>query len=90
MVAQGENFHQTLAGEYHNEYHVQVIQHVAERCSLLVVVERHGQHVQTDEQHDNHVKLLVRYYLEYYCLWSPLKNKKKLITVFMSVFFCFQ
>lgn len=36
------------------------------------MVERHRQHVKSDEQHDEHVELFVRYNLEDDGLWLPL------------------
>lgn len=33
----------------------------------------HGQHVEPDEQHNDHVEFFIRYYFENYCLWSPLE-----------------
>ena len=74
MVAQREDLHETLAGEYHNEYHVQVVEDVAEGLALLVMVERHREHVQPDKQHDYHIELLVRHYLEHDRLRPPLKS----------------
>ena len=74
MVAQGEDLHEALAAEYHYEYHVEVVQHIAERLRLLVMIESHCEHVEPDEQHYEHIELLVRHVLEHYGLGSPLQN----------------
>ncbi len=42
---------------------------------LVVVVEGHGEHVESDEDHDDHVKLLVRHYPKDDGLGFPLKFK---------------
>lgn len=86
MVTQGEDLHETLAGEYHNEYHVQIVQHVAKRLGLLIMVQRHREHVQPDEQHDYHIELFVRHYFEYYRLRPPLKNRHKAYTNFVILY----
>ena len=39
---------------------------------LLIVVHCHCQHVQSDEQHDEHVEFLISYHFKYHSLWSPL------------------
>ena len=79
MVAQGENLHQTLAAEYHNEYHVQVVQHSTERFTLLVMVHCHCQHIESDEQHDYHIELFIRHYFKHNRLRPPLKKKSQLL-----------
>lgn len=77
MVAKSEDLHETLAGEYHNEYHVEIIQNIAERGALLIMVQRHREHVQPDEQHDYHIELFVRHYFKHYCLRPPLRTVEK-------------
>lgn len=77
MVTKGEDLHETLAGEYHNEYHVQIVKNVAECLSLLIMVQRHRKHVQPDEQHDYHIELFVRHYFKHYPLRPPLETNKK-------------
>ena len=41
------------------------------------MVQRHGEHVQADEDHDDHVKLLVSHDPKHDGLGSPLNYKKK-------------
>lgn len=77
MVAKSEDLHETLAGEYHNEYHVEIVQNVAERFALLIMVQCHREHIQPDEQHDYHIELFVRHYFKHYCLWPPLQTVEK-------------
>lgn len=75
MVAQSEDLHETLAGEYHNEYHVEIVQNIAERFALLIMVQCHCEHVQPDKQHNYHIELLVRHYFKHYSLRTPLRTK---------------
>jgi hypothetical protein len=77
VVAQREDLHETLAGEYHNEYHVEIVQYVAERVALLIMVQCHRKHVEPDEQHDYHIELLVRHYFKHYRLRPPLRTIEK-------------
>lgn len=77
MVAQSEDLHETLAAEYHNEYHVEIVQYVAERFALLIMVQCHREHVQPDEQHDYHIELFVRYYFKHYPLRPPLRTVER-------------
>lgn len=86
VVAQREDLHQTLATEDTDEDHVQVVQHRAERFRLLVVIQRHRQHVEADEQHDDHVELFVCADFEHYCLWSPLEEVWK-VSLVGSIYF---
>lgn len=43
---------------------------------LLVMVHRHRQHVQSDEQHDYHVELRIGADFEHDGLWSPLRKRE--------------
>ena len=43
--------------------------------SLSVVIECHGEHVEPDEHHDDHVELLVGHDAEHNRLGPPLKKK---------------
>jgi hypothetical protein len=45
----------------------------------VVVVEGHGEHVEPDEDHDDHVKLFVRHYPKNDGLGLPLKLKAILL-----------
>jgi hypothetical protein len=38
------------------------------------MIHRHGQHVQSDEQHDYHVEFFICYNLEHYSLRFPLQS----------------
>lgn len=72
MIAESENFHQTLGAKDADKDHVQEVENIAKRFRLLVVVHRHRQHVEADEQHDDHVELFVGDNFKDYCLRSPL------------------
>lgn len=72
MVSQSEYFEETLAREDNDEYHVEHVENEAEHFSLLVVVQRHRHHVQSDEQHDDHVEFFVCHDFEDDRLRSPL------------------
>lgn len=74
MIAQRENFHQTLGAKDADKDHVKEVQYVAKRLRLLIVVHGHRQHVEANEQHDDHVEFFVRHNFEHDCLGSPLWN----------------
>lgn len=74
VVPQGEYLEQTFRRKYHDEYLIESFQHVRYQLALLVMVKRHRQHVQPDEQHDEHVELFVRYDLEDDRLRLPLNH----------------
>ena len=59
MLAQGEDLEDALGGEDADEPHVEVLQGKIPHIVLAVVVEGHCDHVEPDEHHDDHVKLLV-------------------------------
>lgn len=77
METQGEYLEEALGGEDADEAHVEVLEGEHPHLGLAVVVQRHGEHVQPDEDHDDHVELLVGHNPEHDGLWSPL-NKKEL------------
>ena len=57
-----------------DESHVQVVQGEAPHGALVVVIQGHGEHVEPDEDHDDHVKLLVGHYPEHDGLRLPLEK----------------
>ena len=59
MLAQGEDLEDALGGEDADEAHVEVLEGKHPHVILPVVVQGHSQHVEEDEDHDDHVKLLV-------------------------------
>jgi hypothetical protein len=73
MVSESEDLHQALGAENHDEDRVEDVQQHGEALCLLIVVHCHGQHVKPNEQHDDHVELLVCHDFKHYCLRSPLK-----------------
>ncbi len=74
MLAQGEHLEDALSGEDADEAQVEVVQGKVPHLGLAVVVQRHREHVQPDEHHDDHVELLVRHNTEHDGLRSPLKT----------------
>ena len=76
MLTEGKYLENTFCREYTDEAEVQVVQGKVPHVGLSVVVQRHGEHVETDEHHDDHVKLLVSNNTEYNGLRSPLDKKK--------------
>ena len=72
IVAQGEHLERALGGEDDDEQRVEDVQHHGQRGARLVLIQRHRHHVQTDEQHDDHVELLVGHDVEDDGLRSPL------------------
>ena len=74
MKTECENFENTFSCENADEAHVEVLQGEDPHLGLTIVVQGHCQHVQADEDHDDHVKLLVGYNPEHDCLWTPLKK----------------
>lgn len=59
VLPESKDLEDALGGEDDNEAHVEVVQRKAPHDGLLVVVQGHRQHVQEDEEHDDHVELLV-------------------------------
>ena len=57
--AQGEDLESALGGENDNEERVEVLENGGQRRTRLVVVQRHGDHVKADEDHDHHIELLI-------------------------------
>ena len=62
MKTECENFENTFSCENADEAHVEVLQGEHPHVVLPVVVQGHGQHVEEDEDHDDHVELLVCHY----------------------------
>jgi len=79
VVSKGENLHKTFGTEYHDEDHIEAVEDHRKLFGLLIVVHSHRQHVETDEQHDQHIELGVCADLKNYRLWLPLENKFKII-----------
>ena len=73
MKPESEDLQHALSGEDADEAHVEVLEGKHPHLILAIVVQGHCQHVQPDEDHDNHVKLFVGYDSKNYRLWSPLK-----------------
>ena len=78
MEAQGEYLEEALGGEDADEAHVEVLEGEHPHLGLAVVVQRHGEHVQPDEDHDDHVELLVGDDPEDDSLRSPRRPGKSL------------
>lgn len=75
MIAEGEDFHEAFWTEDDDEYEIEVIEDHGKMSRLLVMVHSHGQHVQSDEQHDYHVEFRIGADFENDRLGSPLKIK---------------
>lgn len=73
VLPQCEDLEDRLRGEDDDEAHVEVVQGEAPHLALVVVVKHHGEHVDTDEAHDDHVKLFVGHDPEDNGLGLPLK-----------------
>ena len=74
MLAQGEHLEDALRREDANEPEVQVVQGKVPHLWLAVVIKGHGEHVQPDEHHDDHVEFFVRHNPENDGLGSPLQE----------------
>ena len=77
MKPKSEDLQDAFGGEDADEAHVEVLQGKDPHLVLAVVVQGHGQHVQPNEDHDDHVKLLVRHNSEHNRLRPPLKKLVK-------------
>ena len=77
MKPKSEDLQDAFGGEDADEAHVEVLQGEDPHLVLSVVVQGHGQHVQPNEDHDDHVKLLVRHNSEHNRLRPPLKKLVK-------------
>ena len=77
MKPKSEDLQDAFGGENADEAHVEVLQGEDPHLVLAVVVQGHGQHVQPNEDHDDHVKLLVRHNSEHNRLRPPLKKLVK-------------
>lgn len=71
-MAESKHFETTLGREDDDEENVEVVQYVGQDLGRLVLIQRHGQHIQSDEQHDDHVKLFIGDDLKDDRLWTPL------------------
>ena len=78
MEAQSEYLEEALGGEDADEAHVEVLQSKDPHLGLTIVIQSHGEHVETNEDHDDHVKLFVCHDSKNNRLRSPLKHGKKL------------
>ena len=78
MKPESEDLQHALSGEDADEAHVEVLEGKHPHLILAIMVQGHCQHVQPDEDHDDHVELLVGHNPEHDGLWSPL-NKRALI-----------
>ena len=76
METQSEYLEEALGGEDADEAHVEVLEGEHPHLWLAVVVQRHGEHVEPDEDHDDHVELLVGHNPEHDGLWSPLNKRE--------------
>ena len=74
MESESEDLEDTLRGEDADEAHVEVLQGEDPHLGLAVVVQGHGQHVEPNEDHDDHVKLLVGHNSKHNSLRPPLKR----------------
>ena len=73
VLPQREYLEDALGGEDDDEAHVEVVEGEVPHVGLAVVVERHGPHVERDEDHDDHVELLVRHDAKHDGLRLPLR-----------------
>ena len=74
VLAKCKDLKNALSCKNADEVHVEIFQSEDPHLGLTIVVQSHGQHVEPDEHHDNHVKLLVRHNPKNNSLWSPLKK----------------
>lgn len=77
VPSESEDLENTLRREDTDKDEIQVVQRCFPLLTHIVVIHCHGEHVQTDEQHDHHVELLVSHYLEHHGLWAELKTEKQ-------------
>lgn len=77
VPTEGEHLQNTFGGEDAYEDEIQVVEHHLPFIGHIVVIQSHRKHVQSDENHDDHVKLLVGHYLEHHGLWAELSGKDK-------------
>ena len=73
VEAQSKDFEAALGREDDDEEHVEVIEDVGQELGRFVLVQRHGEHVEADEQHNDHVEFLVGHDLENDRLRPPLE-----------------
>ena len=71
--AEGEDLEGALGRKHHDEEHVQVLEDRRQCRARLVVIQRHREHVQPDEDHDHHVELFVAHDCENDRLRPPLQ-----------------
>ena len=74
VEAQSKDFEAALGREDDDEEHVEVIEDVGQELGRFVLVQRHGEHVEADEQHNDHVEFLVGHDLENDRLRPPLEK----------------
>ena len=74
MKSESEDLEDAFGGEDADEAHVEVLQSKDPHLGLTIVIQSHGEHVETNEDHDDHVKLLVGHDAKHNCLRSPLKQ----------------
>ena len=72
VLPQRKYLEDALSGKDDDESHVQVVEGEVPHIRLAVVIERHGPHVERDENHYDHVELLVRNDAEHDGLRLPL------------------
>ena len=80
VLSQCKDLKNALSTKNDNEAHVQIVQGKAPHWTLMVVIEGHGQHIQSNEDHDDHIKLLVGHDAKHYRLRFPLKIKQDIGT----------
>ncbi len=85
VLSKGEDLENALCGENDDESHVQVLEGKVPHLSLVVVVQHHSQHVEPDEKHDDHIKLLVGHNSKDDGLGLPLKQRTSVI-----IYACFK
>ena len=76
VLPQREDLEDTLRREDADEAEVEIVEGEVPHLRLPVVVQGHGEHVEADEHHDDHVELLVGHDTEHYGLRPPLKTKQ--------------
>lgn len=59
IVSQGEHLEHTLYSEYDDKDEVDPVQDFFSLFALVVLLQHHSDHVQTDQAHDNDVKVLL-------------------------------
>ena len=73
-LSKREYFQNAFGGENDNESEVEVVQGETPHAILVIVIKCHGEHVDTNEAHDDHIELLVGHDPEHDGLRFPLKG----------------